>query len=245
MIKKILRVLKRLRQKSDFVNYEGISLPLNRSNENLSGHKAYLDSGVEQVNFLISKELFNTDTKLLDFGCGQGRLLNTLKFTKSEFRSYTGLDTSKKAIDWCNKHLKYSNEISFMHLPAANARYNPDQKELKNLPFKKNQFDLIFLNSVFSHMLTSDVIFYLSEFHKVLDNEGKVYITAFLEDNVPDVEENPEDYLDKKSIGSLHRVRFNKDFFFKLVNEASLSVVEYHHQHISRTQQSVIVLKKQ
>jgi len=108
-----------------------------------------------------------------------------------------------------------------MHLPAENARYNPTEKGLKALPYKKNEFNLIFLNSVFSHMLTTDIKFYLSEFYKVLNMNGKVYLTAFIEENVPNVEENPKDYLNK-SVGALHRVRYEKEFFYSLVKARQL-----------------------
>lgn len=244
MIRKILKKLKTIKGVNDFVNYEGVILPKIRSNEKLSDNRVYLESGIEQINYLKKHGLINNNTILLDFGCGQGRLLNSLKFTETKFQEYIGLDTSKSAIDWCEKNIRYSNNISFLHLPAANARYNPSEKELKRLPFKNNEFDLIFLNSVFSHMLTPDINFYLSEFYKVLKNEGNIYLTAFVEENVPNVEENPEDYL-AKSKGALHRVRYEKDFFYSLVNKANLKVAEYHHQLIDRTKQSVFVLKKQ
>ena len=244
MIRKILRKLKTYRGQKDFIHFEGVNLSVSRSNENLSDNRSYLESGVEQINHLVKFELINDNTKILDFGCGQGRFLNSLIFNNTKFQEYTGLDTSKKAIDWCKKHLLYSNNISFIHLSAANARYNPTEKELKPLPFRNNEFDLIFLNSVFSHMIASDISFYLSEFYKVLNTEGKVYLTAFVEENVPDVEENPEDYI-AKSVGALHRVRYEKEFFYSLVNNANFKVIEYHHQLIDRTKQSVFVLMKQ
>ncbi|WNJ18256.1 class I SAM-dependent methyltransferase [Pontibacter sp. G13] len=243
MIDKILRKLKGNGVQNDFVNFEGIKLPYSRSNENLSNNRSYIESGIEQINHLLRFELINNNTKILDFGCGQGRLLNSLIYSKTDFQSYIGLDTSKKAIEWCEKHLCYHDKISFIHLPAENARYNPSEKGLKPLPLAENEIDLIFLNSVFSHMLDSDISFYLSEFHKVLTSNGRVYLTAFVEENVPDMEENPKDYLDK-SVGALHRVRFEKEFFFTLVKKANFEVTEFHHQLIDRTKQSVFVLRK-
>jgi len=101
---------------------------------------------------------------------------------------------------------------------------------------------LIFLNSVFTHMLTDDINFYLSEFHTVLKSTGCIYLTAFIEENVLQVEENPDNYLSISS-GALHRVRFEKNYFFELVEDANFEVTAYHHQLISRTSQSVVVLK--
>lgn len=224
-------------------NYEGIILPTTRSNEGLSDHKAYLDSGIEQIAFLKQNHLISKNSKILDFGCGQGRLLNSLKYSKTKFSKYIGLDTSENSIKWCQKYLAKSQDVEFIHLPAENARYNPNVKGLQHLPFESNEFDLIFLNSVFSHMLTDDITFYLSEFYKVLKNNGSLYLTAFIEENVPSVQENPHNYLSKSS-GALHRVRYEKNYFFELIKNAQFELSSFHHQHITRTHQSVVVLKK-
>ena len=40
-------------------------------------------------------------------------------------------------------------------------------------------------------MLSDDVIFYLKEFNRILKPGGRVYMTAFVEENVPEEEENP------------------------------------------------------
>ena len=129
-----------------------------------------------------------------------------------------------------------------MHLPAYNARYNKTAEGKRALPFDDESFDLIFLNSVFSHMMTDDVQFYLKEFERVLSKDGAVYATAFIEEDVPEVEENPKGYLGK-STGALHRVRFEKRFFFGLVEQSGLKVDRFLHQVFERTKQSVVILK--
>jgi FkbM family methyltransferase len=224
-------------------NIEGIILPEIRSNEGLSSHKEYIKSGIEQINFLKNEKLISEDTRILDFGCGQGRLLNSLKYSKTNFSSYIGLDTSEDSIRWCQSHLAKCGNVEFIHLPAENARYNPNASGLKHLPFKHNEFSLIFLNSVFSHMLADDISFYLSEFHKVLKDDGAIYLTAFIEENVPTVQENPPNYL-SKSCGALHRVRYEKSYFSELIKNSNLELASFHHQFITRTNQSVVVLKK-
>ena len=90
-------------------------------------------------------------------------------------------------------------------------------------------------------MLKDDIQFYLNEFKRVLKPSGRVYLTAFIENDVKDVEENPEGYL-SKSTGPLHRVRYNKEFFFTLVNDAKLRIDSFHPGEIQRTGQSVVIL---
>jgi len=71
-----------------------------------------------------------------------------------------------------------------------------------------------------------------------------LYITAFIEENVPKVEENPTHYLNKTASGRLHRVRYEERFFMRLIEKAGFEILEYLHQGIERTQQSVVVARK-
>ena len=92
-------------------------------------------------------------------------------------------------------------------------------------------------------MLSKDIIFYLNEFNRILIKGGIVYMTAFIEEGVADVEENPNGYIDNSS-GRLHRVRYEKDFFFKLVEDAGFKINNFLHQEIKRTKQSVLIIEK-
>jgi SAM-dependent methyltransferase len=232
------------RVNEDFVEHEGLKLPIVRSNEDLHSIKDYLSSIQEQIEHLKSLNLINQSSTLLDFGCGQGRLLNGLLYMDFEVRKYIGLDTNKKSIKWCRSRLKSEKfPIKFVYLPSFNARYNKNADGLKKLPFKKDYFDLIFLNSVFSHMLSEDIIFYLKEFHNCLKEEGSIYLTAFVEQNVSDEVENPSNYLSENK-GPLHRVRYNKEFFFEIIKKSGFEVIDFYHQHINRTKQSVLILEK-
>ncbi|RHW74886.1 class I SAM-dependent methyltransferase [Colwellia sp. RSH04] len=225
--------------------YKGLYLPLNRTNESLSNDVDYIQSSIEQVNSLSHFCSISKTTRLLDFGCGQGRLSNGFLASKTEIARYIGVDTSLESINWCVNWIeKYHSNFKFLHVPAYNARYNPEEKMYQPLPFEENTFDLVFLNSVFSHMLTADIRFYLEQFKRVLSSGGYVYLTAFIEDDVPHEEENPEGYLGRKSKGALHRVRFQKNYFLSLVREFGFTVIEFKHQYITRTCQSVVILKR-
>lgn len=226
------------------IPYQGLWLPPFRTNQDLDSSEAYVDSAHQQITHLQEYFNFNDTVSLLDFGCGQGRFANGLLHGKWPVKRYTGVDTHAKSVKWCQRWIGRNHaKFQFIHLPAENARYNAAVSGLKRLPFEDSSFDLIFLNSVFSHMLTADVQFYLQEFYKVLKPNGIVYLTAFIEEDVPAMEENPENYIDL-STGHLHRVRFEKEFFFGLVGQARFKVAGFHHQHIQRTKQSVVILRK-
>ncbi|MEL6810601.1 MAG: methyltransferase domain-containing protein [Bacteroidota bacterium] len=226
------------------IKYKELYLPPFRENQGLSDNADYIQSAIDQIEHLSQHFDFTEEKSILDFGCGQGRLANGLKTLGTSLGSYVGIDTHLKSIKWCQKWItKYGKPFKFIHLPAYNARYNTRAEQLQKLPFEADTFDLAFLNSVFSHMMTEDCVFYLNEFQRTLTTGGKVYITAFVEENVPNCEENPENYLGA-SKGHLHRVRFEKKFFLNLFDEAGFDVEVFSHQQITRTKQSVVIARK-
>lgn len=225
--------------------YNNLYLPLSRSNEKLYDDQDYVNSAVDQVKSLEKYCKITTATNILDFGCGQGRFANGLLASKQNIKSYFGIDTDSKSVEWCNKWLNQNNKnYTFLHLAAHNERYNPSVDKRLVLPINSNTFDIAFLNSVFSHMLATDIEFYLDELYRVLCNNGLLYLTAFVEENVPDVEENPKDYLGKKAQGPLHRVRYEKSFFLGLLDKSGFTLEDFKHQGIKRTKQSVVVARK-
>ena len=156
------------------------------------------------------------------------------------------IDSDASAINWCTRWInRFHPNFAFHHIPAHNARYNPSSSPRRPLPFEEASFELAFLNSVFSHMLTEDVQFYLGEMHKLLIPGGLIYATAFVEESVPEEEENPEGYLNKNSAGPLHRVRYEKNFLLGLFEQAGFHLVDFVHHGIERTGQSVIVARKE
>ena len=225
--------------------YKGIYLPFVRSNEGLSNDENYVNSALEQVRSLSSYCDLTSHTRVLDFGCGQGRFANGLILHESKIEHYCGIDTDKTSIEWCKRWVNnYNDKFYFIHVPAYNERYNRSAEKHTLLPIEANSFDVAFLNSVFSHMLTSDITFYLSQLFEALRVDGILYFTAFIEKDVPDMEENPIDYLDKVSSGSLHRVRYEEEFFMGMIEKVGFKLIDFKHQGIERTQQSVVVVKK-
>lgn len=245
-----MRMFKHLSQwitgggKDDAVRHQGLYLPRFRTNQDLSNNDRYVQSAVEQVQQLRDHCGLHDQSRLLDFGCGQGRLAIGLQHLGYPFKSYVGVDTDARSVSWCRKWLSDDEgRFTFIHLAAHNARYNPQAASLQPLPFPAASFDLAFLNSVFSHMIPEDVRFYLAELHRVLDDDGVIYLTAFIEENVPDHEENPDNYLGK-SRGPLHRVRYARSFFDQMIQEAGLATRMFLHHGVARTGQSIVIVSR-
>jgi SAM-dependent methyltransferase len=122
--------------------------------------------------------------RVLDIGCGSGRLALPLTQYLSPQGSYTGLDIVGDSIIWCQEHLtaRYPN-FQFLHADLFNERYNPTghyAAEDFKFPFEERQFDFIFLTSVFTHMLPEGVKNYLAEIARLLCVEGRALLTFFL-----------------------------------------------------------------
>ena len=56
----------------------------------------------------------------------------------------------------------------------------------------------------------------------------RIFLTAYLEDDVPDVGINPPDYREASS-SPLHRVRLNRGFFESLLSKHGLAMVRFDH----------------
>ena len=102
--------------------------------------------------------------RVLDFGCGAGRVLRHFVPEASE-AEFWGCDIDAPSVAWINANLA----------PPLRAFVNEEQPPL---PHSDDSFDLVYAFSVFSH-LTDSWSAWLLELHRVLAPEG-VLIASFL-----------------------------------------------------------------
>jgi len=194
---------------------------------NFAHDESFLSSGEDEAIRLQREFGIHKGSAVLDIGCGPGRLPIGILSKIGELRAYRGIDVSDAPIEWCKKYIekKYPT-FQFLKINAKNERYNPTGTEQIKLPFTDQAFDIIYLYSVFSHMKTPDIKAYLSEFKRLLKPTGKVFLTAFTEEFVPDMEENPPNYKTGWK-GALHCVRYEKNCFNKLISDHGFKVDKY------------------
>jgi SAM-dependent methyltransferase len=219
----------------DSVTYDGSTIPTRRlrfGGENFARDEDFVRSSEREAERLVHEFGLSPETRLLDVGCGPGRLPIGILRRVGEIAAYEGVDVDPAAVRWCRRHIEGEHAtFRFRLLDVANSRYNPGggaDAAASRLPFEDASFDIVYLYSVFSHMLENDVRTYVREFRRVLAPGGKVFLTAFVEDDVPPVMENPPDYLRPWS-GPLHCVRYERAFFEGLAADAGLHVERFVH----------------
>jgi len=109
----------------------------------------------EQKLFLKSKINIDSESKILDFGCGTGII--------SEFfgNNYIGIDIDKTRINYARK--VYPNK-KFLLVTD------------ENLPFNDNHFDVILFNDCLHHISDYKINKIFPELHRILNKNGKIII---------------------------------------------------------------------
>lgn len=122
--------------------------------------------------------------RVLDVGCGIGRMAVPLTRYLTAEGSYDGFDIVPHGIAWCRRRIsrRFPN-FRFELAPIRNNDYNPEGPLTASqfrFPYADRAFDFVFLTSVFTHMLPDEVENYLRETARVLAPDGRCLITWFL-----------------------------------------------------------------
>jgi SAM-dependent methyltransferase len=146
------------------------------------GNGEYKTVGMEFRDLFIKYGGLQPGHRVLDVGCGQGRMAAPL--TGYLTGEYEGFDIVESGVRWCQKNItpRYPN-FRFQHSDVKNASYNPDGKveaSSYRFPYGDGSFDFVFLTSVFTHMFPDDMDNYLKEIGRVMKAGGSCFITMFL-----------------------------------------------------------------
>jgi ubiquinone/menaquinone biosynthesis C-methylase UbiE len=159
------------------------SLPPEHLNK-LIGGGDFKEIGDVFLSYFINLGGVKSTDRILDVGCGVGRMAVPLIGYLDPEGCYEGFDIVKESIDWCDtKITPLHPNFRFRVIDVFNKLYNLAGKYKGSeyiFPFEDNSFDFIFLTSVFTHMLPDEMEQYLSEISRVLKMKGRCLITYFL-----------------------------------------------------------------
>jgi SAM-dependent methyltransferase len=141
-------------------------------------------SGARLVDRLVGFGCLTPDSKVLDLGCGMGRLAVALTPYLSANGSYEAMDIVPAGIKWCNENIAPAHpNFHFTLADVFNAEYNPNgslKAREYRFPFPSESFEIVVLVSVFTHMLPADMEQYVAEISRVLKSGGHCFATYSL-----------------------------------------------------------------
>jgi ubiquinone/menaquinone biosynthesis C-methylase UbiE len=138
----------------------------------------------EFLGYLIQFAGLKPDSHVLDVGCGVGRMAIMLAHYLGPIARYEGFDIIEHMIRWADREITTRlPHFRFDHVDVYNKAYNPSGTLAASgfrFPYADESFDVIFLSSVFTHMLADEQRHYLDEIHRVLRPGGRCLATYFL-----------------------------------------------------------------
>ncbi len=165
-----LEKIRNRKKNRDFLNGNpGVKLPpdyLIYESFQLDYQKYFTDSEetARWLAGLLKKHIELDGVKILDWGCGPGRVIRHLsKFTGPECEFY-GTDYNAESIAWCSENL-------------PGILFNRNSLEA-GLPYENNFFDVIYGISVFTHLSKKMHFAWFSELLRVLKPGGIMLFTA-------------------------------------------------------------------
>lgn len=141
----------------DYLIYESFAL----------NYQKYYTDSIDTAKWLVnhlSKHTEIADKKILDWGCGPGRIIRHLPDVAGNGCEYFGTDYNAQTIDWCSKNL-------------PGIHFNNNTLEAK-LPYADDFFDIIYGISIFTHLSEQMHFGWYAELFRILKPGGIMFLTT-------------------------------------------------------------------
>jgi ubiquinone/menaquinone biosynthesis C-methylase UbiE len=141
----------------DYLMYESFQLD----------YKKFYKDSLDTANWLtnhLKKHSALKNKKILDWGCGPGRIIRHLPTIIDNDCEFFGSDINMASIEWCRQNIE---KCSFVN-------NSMDAK----LPYEDNYFDIIFGISIFTHLSEKMHFDWFRELHRILRPHGIMLFTT-------------------------------------------------------------------
>lgn len=225
--------LARVRRHLDFLPRYSIRVRSNGVYKQFGG-STFVYYGKLLAGILQEKIGVTEKSRILEIGCGCGRAAIGLASVFDRL-DYTGIDIDRVSLEAClsNPILK-AKGYKFGLMDVYNFEYNPQgsiRASTYTFPYSDESFDIVFLVSVFTHMLAKDVIQYIQEISRILKIDGKCMLTTFLLDYGINFEKSELSFNFSDGISHYTSLRFPEktvgyyqDFFNKEFNKCQMEL---------------------
>lgn len=115
----------------------------------------------------------NGRSRILDLGCGTGKLAGALAPILTPDGLYYGVDIAAPAITFCRARFPQPN-------------FHFAKNEQTTIPIHGVEFDFIYLASVFTHMFPADIVLMLDEIRRLAASTACVVVDAFVSPEIAD-----------------------------------------------------------
>ena len=141
----------------DYMMYESFQI----------NYRKYYTDSIETAKWLTNhfkKHIELENKKILDWGCGPGRIIRHLPEIIGDSCEYYGTDYNKTTIEWCSQNLK-------------GIHFNQNTLEA-NLPYADDFFDVIYGISIFTHLSEHLHYDWYNELKRILKPNGIMFLTT-------------------------------------------------------------------
>jgi SAM-dependent methyltransferase len=149
------------------------------------GPSDFVATGDEFLQHFTGIAGLTAGERVLDIGCGIGRMARPLTRLLDGDGSYDGFDVNAEGIAWCRANYGAHPRFRFVAVDLFNRRYNPGGARSATdvaFPYGDGAFDLAIATSVFTHLLADEADHYLAEAARTLAPGGRLLSTWFLLD---------------------------------------------------------------
>ncbi len=220
-------------------------------NRLFANHLHYLTEAQGFWLYAFESGLCSFDSVIVDIGCGCGRyahILRDRRFKTNVFTGkYIGIDIDPEMLAWCRQHFNpahfefhqsthksqtYSASSNGANGSGAGTAAAPESYYV--LPLADQTADLVFSDSLYTHLLENELINYTREAYRVLKPSCHMAMHCFCLDYPPPSMGDRHTFAHQ--IGNAHvespavpeaAVAYSQEFLFRVAREAGFRTAQF------------------